>query len=98
LSSGVKLKLAPEPLAYALPFFVTEHDFVKPAAVSAEEGSFTLLPRLICVPSGPLLGAPVIETDGATLAADQLKDSLAAVCSPSLADTSTAPEPLSSGV
>jgi hypothetical protein len=67
LSSGVKLKLAPDPDAKGLPFFVTLQLRVKPAVVSAELGSVTLLPSEIAVPSGLFAGAPVIAAVGATL-------------------------------
>ncbi len=55
------------PDANGLPFFVTLQANVNPAAVSAELGSVTLLPRLIAVPSGLLAGAPVMAAVGGTL-------------------------------
>jgi hypothetical protein len=67
LSSGVKLSEAPEPVANGFPFLVTVQLFVKPAVVSAELGSATLLPREMAVPSGLEAGAPVIAAVGATL-------------------------------
>src|SRR3989442_739676 len=56
LSFGVKLKLAPLPVANGLPFFVTLHVPVNPADVSTALGSVTVLPRLIAAPSGLLAG------------------------------------------
>ena len=46
---------------------LTDQAYVNPAAVSTELGSVTELPRLIGVPSGLLVRAPVIEAVGATL-------------------------------
>ncbi len=40
---------------------------MNPAAVSAELGSVTVLPRVIVVPSGLLAGAPVMAAVGGTL-------------------------------
>ena len=58
LSSGVKLRVVPEPDVKGLPFLVTFHAYVnvpKPVAV---------LVRLIAVPSGLLAGAPLMLTAG----------------------------------
>ena len=68
LSSGVNendAEVPPEP--NAKPFFVTLQAYVKPAVVSADEGSVTLEPSVIAVPSGLDAGAPVIVGVGATL-------------------------------
>src|SRR5215212_2552213 len=67
----------------------------KPAAVSALDGSDGLVrDNVNALPSftGPLLPNVAV---GATFAADQLNDSVTAVCSPSSASTTTVPEPLS---
>ena len=52
---------------------------MKPAAVSAELGSVTELPRLMAVPSGlwPDAGAPVIDAVGATLFTVRVKVAVA---------------------
>ncbi len=55
------------PDANGLPFFVTLQANVNPAAVSAELGSVTVLPRVIVAPSALLAGAPMMAAVGGTL-------------------------------
>src|SRR5262245_39018077 len=67
LSSGVKLKPAPLPVAYGAPSFVTLQAKVKSAGL-ALLGSLAAPVRAMAVPSGALAGAPPMVAVGATFA------------------------------
>src|SRR5438067_501636 len=65
-SLGAKLNFVPDPVLYALPFLVTVHAYVKPAAVSVAEGLVALPVNGSEVPSGIVGGSVTIRAVGAT--------------------------------
>src|SRR5437588_10432044 len=71
-SSGVTLMVGPVPIPNGLPFLVTFQVYVN--EVSAGLGLMALPVNVMGVPSGPLAGAPVIETVGGTPAIGTVKD------------------------